>query len=198
MREDSLFQEFLVEIGKESLPPEEEIYMRKMIRKDVKTMIRKERERDGIYSEGEYYDPNGEYRMDDKIIYGSSSENDIDQEVNERFMKNAIEDDEDEDDNNEMEFSNEEAKVDQNKKLDLHKVNFEEAGFDQKPQVNHEVIQPRKAKKPKVSKSKLDTNDSTPKGSKGPDNQSANESNSDSQSSEIEMQKIKKKKKKYY
>lgn len=78
MREMSLYQEFLDELGKNELPPEEEIYMRKMIRKDVKRMIRKERKQQGIYSDGEYYDPYNMHYLDDKVIYGSSSENDID------------------------------------------------------------------------------------------------------------------------
>jgi len=81
MKEMALWEEFLESIGKTEIPPEEEIWVRKMIRKDVKVMIRKERERLNIYSEDEYYDPRGEYRMDDRIIYGSSSENDIDEEV---------------------------------------------------------------------------------------------------------------------
>jgi hypothetical protein len=81
MREASLFKEFMTSLGKEELPPGEEIWVRKMIRKDVKVMIRKERVEDGIYSEGEEYDPYGDYRMDDRIIYGSDSENDIDEEV---------------------------------------------------------------------------------------------------------------------
>lgn len=81
MKELGLYTEFLESLDKNDLPAEEEIWVRKMIRKDVKVIIRKEREADGIYSEDEYYDPRGEYRMDDKIIYGSSSENDIDEEV---------------------------------------------------------------------------------------------------------------------
>lgn len=52
-----------------------------MIRKDVKEMIRIEREYEGRDSEGEVWDPDGMHRMDDKVIFGSSSENDIDEEV---------------------------------------------------------------------------------------------------------------------
>ena len=54
------------------LPPEQEIFIRKLVRKDVKKIMRAERAKVGIYSTDEEYDPQGEYLMDEKIIYGSS------------------------------------------------------------------------------------------------------------------------------
>jgi hypothetical protein len=89
LREDGLYQDFLESEGIESIPPEEEIFVRKMIRKDAKDMIRIEREQDGIYSDDETADPYGWHRMDTKVIYGSSSEDDIDREVHARWTADS-------------------------------------------------------------------------------------------------------------
>jgi hypothetical protein len=89
LREAGYFEDFLKAEGKEWLPPEEEVWVRKMIRKDVKEMIRIEREHEGRDSDGEVWDPDGAHRMDDKVIFGSSSEEDIGQEVRSRYKNQS-------------------------------------------------------------------------------------------------------------
>jgi hypothetical protein len=79
MKEEEMFKEVLEYYGKQTLPKVKEIKLRKMIRKDVKQVIKKERESldysdtssDSCY---ESDDQDWEQNIENKVMYGSDSD----------------------------------------------------------------------------------------------------------------------------
>ena len=84
LREEEYYQDVLKAEGVTELPVEQEIFLRKMIRHDVKEMVRIERRENGEQSEGEWDPWDEDNRMEDKLIYGSSSEDEVIDEVMQR------------------------------------------------------------------------------------------------------------------
>ena len=73
--------------GVTEFPPEQEIFLRQMIRHDVKEMVRIERRENGEQSDGEWDPWDDDNIMEDKLIYGSDSEEEIIDEVRERYAE---------------------------------------------------------------------------------------------------------------
>ena len=156
MRENEYYQDVLKAEGISRLPIEQEIYLRKIIRKDVKEIIRLERRENGEKSEDEWDPWDEEARMDDKVIYGSSSDEDIVNEIVERIEDGQYESDEDLE---EMEFETEEAGPRSALALD----------YDKTPKVGRAYKSP---------KNDSDSQTSDSNGNDTDDSQSSNHSNS--------------------
>jgi len=73
------------------MPPDEEIYLRKMIRKDIRELIKMERmaeyKGETTDSDMDSDDANIDRRMEDKVMFGSDSEKDIDEFVINKFKQ---------------------------------------------------------------------------------------------------------------
>ena len=81
MREEEMFREILQYNEIQYLPKEDEIAIRKQIRVDVKQLIKAEQNEqyDVNTSDEEYYqeEDNMERRIEDKVMFGSDSDQDI-------------------------------------------------------------------------------------------------------------------------
>lgn len=71
IKEQELFDQVLQYQQRDRMPPHEEYYLRKMIRKDVKEIQKME-----DMGEDDYSDSEGEQRLEDKVMYGTDSESD--------------------------------------------------------------------------------------------------------------------------
>jgi hypothetical protein len=85
MKEQEMFEECLEHQGRGWMQPEEEIYLRKLIRKDIREMIKMERmaEYKGETTDSEFDsgEENMDRRIEDKVMFGSDSDKDIDEYV---------------------------------------------------------------------------------------------------------------------
>ena len=71
IKEQELFEQVLTYQQRNNMPPHEEYYLRKMIRKDVKEIQKME-----DMGEDDWSDEEGEQRLEDKVMYGTDSESD--------------------------------------------------------------------------------------------------------------------------
>ena len=91
MKEEEMFREVLASQNRDWMPPDEEIYLRKIIRKDIKELIKMERMAD---YKGETTDSDlasdeesMNRRIEDKVMFGSDSDRDIDEMVMAKFRQ---------------------------------------------------------------------------------------------------------------
>jgi len=73
------------------MPPDEEIYLRKLIRKDIRDVIKMERmaeyKGETTDSDLESDEGNMDRKIEDKVMFGSDSEKDIDEFVINKFKQ---------------------------------------------------------------------------------------------------------------
>lgn len=123
-----MFRQVLEYQKRNWMPPDEEIYMRKLIRKDIRDLIKMERmaEYKGETTDSDMEsDENFDRRIEDKVMFGSDSEMDINEFVINKFKEQlkkgeieyATEDDyddeygEDEQDEDELEFDRDSGSI---------------------------------------------------------------------------------------
>ena len=128
MKEEEMFRQVLEYQKRNWMPPDEEIYMRKLIRKDIRDLIKMERmaEYKGETTDSDMEsDENFDRRIEDKVMFGSDSEMDINEFVINKFKEQlkkgeieyATEDDyddeygEDEQDEDELEFDRDSGSI---------------------------------------------------------------------------------------
>jgi hypothetical protein len=91
MKEEEMFREVLASQGRNWMPPDEEIYLRKIIRKDIKELIKMERmaEYKGETTDSDLAsdEESMNRRIEDKVMFGSDSDRDIDEMVMAKFRK---------------------------------------------------------------------------------------------------------------
>jgi len=85
MKEQEMYDECLVQQGVNWMQPDQEIYLRKLIRKDIRDMIKMEKmaeyKGDTSDSDMDSGEENMDRRIEDKVMFGSDSEQDIDDYV---------------------------------------------------------------------------------------------------------------------
>lgn len=89
MKEEEMYRDCLEQQGISWLEPDKEIYLRKLIRKDIRQWIKMEKEAEykGETTDSEFAsdEENMDRRIEDKVMFGSDSERDIDEFVITKF-----------------------------------------------------------------------------------------------------------------
>lgn len=98
MKEQEMFEAVMDENEDNNLSKEQEIFLRKLIRKDIRQVLKMEREadRESRHKEGDFSDGgndsdswldegNMRRRIEEKVHFGSDSEKDIDEMVNRKY-----------------------------------------------------------------------------------------------------------------
>ena len=89
MKEEEMYRDCLEQQAISWLEPDKEIYLRKLIRKDIRQWIKMEREAEykGETTDSEFAsdEENMDRRIEDKVMFGSDSERDIDEFVIKKF-----------------------------------------------------------------------------------------------------------------
>jgi len=92
-----------------SMPREEEHFLRKMIRKDVLEIIKLENQQDGNDSDSDYRDD--DRKLEDKVQYGTDSQSDMDEMLN-NLQLPVIRDTNEYDDSEDMSYDGSELEFD--------------------------------------------------------------------------------------
>lgn len=89
MKEEEMFREVLQQQNRSWIPPDEEIYLRKLIRRDIRELIKMERmaEYKGETTDSDLQSDNEnmDRKIEDKVQFGSDSDRDIDDYVLNKF-----------------------------------------------------------------------------------------------------------------
>lgn len=92
MKEEETYRQVCEYQNNDQLPAEQEIYLRKLIRKDIKEVIKMERmaEYKGETTDSELAsdEENMNRRIEDKVMFGSDSDRDIDEYVISKHREN--------------------------------------------------------------------------------------------------------------